>query len=113
VDGRQQLVATAGVGLVAVNFWTSNQRAAVGGTVWSKKDPTKAHTALLAIGGELLLVAILTFAGGTSDTAANASLAVLAALWILWAMKHYGSTGGAASTTSSAPMQQAPKIQGA
>lgn len=112
MDGRQQLVGTVGAGLVAVNFWTSNQRAAIGGTVWSKRDPAKAHAALLAVGGELLLVGLLTLGAGTSDTAANATLAILAALWILWAIKHYSATGGKAAPTS-APMQQAPRTQGA
>lgn len=110
MDGRQSLVATTGAGLAAVTFWTTSQRGAIGGTLWNKSDPAKAHSALLALGGELLLVAILTFAAGTSDTAANATLALLAALWILWAIQHYG--GGKKAAQTSAP-SQAPKMQGA
>ena len=113
MDGRQQLAATAGIGHVAVNFWTSNQRSAIGGTVWSKHDPTKAHTALLAVGGELLLVGVLTLFAGTSDTAANAVIAILAALWILWAITHYAKTGGSSSAGSpGSPMQQSPGAGG-
>lgn len=90
MDGTQQLVAVGGLGLVGVNYWTSKQRTAIAGTVWNGKAPQQARSAFLAIGGELLLVFLLTMAAGQSDSLAYGMLAIVAALWVLWAMQHYG-----------------------
>lgn len=102
MDGTQQLVAVGGLGLVGVNYWTSAQRSAIGSTVWNGKAPAAARSALLAIAGELLLVFILTMVAGQSDSLAYGMLAILAALWVLWSMQHYGSGGAKRSTTTTA-----------
>lgn len=112
MNGKQELVAAGGLALVGVNFWTSSQRSAVAGTVWSKKDPAASHKVLLAVGGELVLVAVLTATAG-SPVAANAAIAIIVALWILWAMKAVHPAGGANPNTGSTPMQSSPGAGGA
>lgn len=104
MEPKQSAVAIGGVGLVAVNYWTSKQRTAVVGTLWDKKDPSAAHAALLGIGGELLLVGVLAVAAGQSDTLGNGMVAIVVALWILWAINYY--TIGSPHTTAGAPVKQ-------
>lgn len=102
MDGTQQLVAVGGLGLVGVNYWTSAQRTAIAGTVWNGKAPAQARGALIAIGGEVLLVFVLTMVAGQSDSLAYGMLAIIVALWVLWAMAHYGKKSGTAAAP--APM---------
>lgn len=94
---RQSLVAIAGAGLVGVNYWTSSQRTTITATVWDKRDPAAAHKALLGITGELLLVGLLVLFAGT-DAGASASLAILAALFVLWGIQYYGGAKGGTAT---------------
>lgn len=102
MEGTQSLVALGGLGLVGVNFWTSAQREQVAATVWNKKGAAASHKVLTTVGGELVLVLVLVLVAGQSDSLANGMLAVIASLWVLWAMQHYGnaaqtsagSTGG-------------------
>lgn len=102
MDGTQQLVAVGGLGLAAVNFWTSNQRPLITGVLWGDAgaDAAAGHKALLGLGGELLLIAILTLVAGQSDGMATGMLAAVAALWVLWGIHHYT---GVTATPAPAP----------
>lgn len=111
MDGTQQLVAVGGIGLVAANFWTGQQRPRIVGVLWGDKgaDPSAGHAAMLGIGGELLLVVLLVLAAGMSQSVAYGMLAIIAALWVLWGIHYYGSSsatagaGGAGSSSTSSP----------
>lgn len=98
MSSKSQLVGAAGVGLIAANFWTGPNRAALGAGLFSK-NPTSdaqdaAHEAFKQVGIELLAVAVLTIVASTSDNLASACLAIIVALFILWAMTHYGAQPG-------------------
>lgn len=110
MTGKQSAVAVGGLGLVAVNYWTSAQRTAVVNTLWDKRDPSAAHRALLGIGGELLLVGVLAFAAGQSDALGAGMIAIIVSLWVLWAMGYYGR--GGKRTSAAPPMQSQPAPQG-
>lgn len=102
MDGMQTLVAAGAFGLVGVNFWTGDQRQRIGGVLWTGANPADAHRALLELGGELLLVAVLIILAGLSDTMAKGMAAIVAALWILWAIGYY-SPGARTAAARSAP----------
>lgn len=90
MTGTQSLVGFGGVGLVAANFWFGGQRSQVSAGLFGSGDPGVAHTALLTLGGEMLLVVVVTVLAGISDAWAGVMAAVIVGLWILWAMHHYG-----------------------
>lgn len=108
MDGTQQLVAVGGLGLAGVNFWTGRQRPAITGVLWGDKgaDVSAGHQAMLGLGGELVLVVVLTMAAGASQSLAYGMLAVVAALWVLWGMHYYGA-GGAATHQAGTPAKAA------
>lgn len=108
VDTRTP-VWVGGLGLVAVNFWTSSQRDAIANLVFGDKQGAAAaqpgHAALVGIGGELVLLLVLFVVAGMSDQLASAMLAIVAALWVLWGITYYTRNQGA-SANNGKPWQQ-------
>lgn len=96
MNGAQTAAGAVGLGLVAADFWTSQQRptitAGIFGTGASAAD---AHRQLKLVGAELLFVAVAVLVAGISDQAGKAMVAVLVALAVIWAINHYskGSNG--------------------
>lgn len=93
MSGKQQAVGALGAALVAANFWTGSNRplvSAVVGKGSTPADAAAAHTALKSVGLELLFVAVATLLAGLSDGLAGAMIAVIVALFILWAVTHFG-----------------------
>lgn len=89
MEGKQSVVALGGLALVGVNWWNSDQRGAISDAFAGHSHPAKAHSALLQMGGELLLVLVVTIVAGMSDSLGTGMLALIAALWILWGIQHY------------------------
>lgn len=98
MDGKTAIVGIGGLGLVAANYWTGNQRRLLGGAVFtpSHGGRTEAHSALLAVGGELLLVGLLYLLAGASDQLANVAVVLVLTLWVLFAITR--STGAPATS---------------
>jgi len=100
VSGTQALVGAAGVGLIAANAWTGQQRGQLAAVLGPDGAPggtntTQAHAAAKAIGAELLGVLVLVLVAGVGDGAGHACLAILAALWIVYLLNRTPSTHGA------------------
>lgn len=93
MNTQQTIVAAAGAGLVGVNFWTGPQRKAVtsgalNSSASSKQEGT-AHTSIVQLAGELLFVGVAVLLAGAGGKAGSIVVAMIAALWILWLIKHY------------------------
>lgn len=99
MNGAQQIVGLAGVGLIAANFWTQQRHTVLSGITSGNKlgsanDQTKAaHDQLKIIGIELLAVGIATLLAGVNSTAGSALALVAVALWILWLMRYLSTKG--------------------
>lgn len=102
MTGAQTLVGAGGVGLVAANFWFGGSHQTVSAGLFGSGDPGAAHSALLGLGGEMLLVVVLTVLAGLSDAWGTAMAVVVVGLAILWAINHYAGSG---SSTSGATKQ--------
>lgn len=93
MNGAQTVAAAAGASLVGVNFWTGPQRKAfTRGALSSSASPAQeesAHKALVQLAGELVFVGVAVLIAGGSSKAGGIAVAVFAALWILWLIKHY------------------------
>lgn len=89
----QTLVAAGGIGLIAANYWLGGAKQTVTAGTLTKgasADATAAsHTEIKKVAAELLFVGVATLIAGISDAAASAMLAVIAALFVLWAINHY------------------------
>lgn len=105
MESRTPVIA-AGLGLVAVNFWTSNQRPAIAGLVFGDTKGAQAQqaarNAALGIGGELVLLLVLSVVAGASDSLALGMLAVVGALWVLWGITYYSAPHAQTTTQRSA-----------
>lgn len=94
----QTLVGGVGLGLVAANYWTSSHKTVSAGLFNPNAGASAeqaAHTELFKLGLELLVVGALTLIAGTSPAAATGALAIVVALAIVWAIKHYSQQGAA------------------
>lgn len=92
---RQSLVGAGGIALLVANFWTGEARATVSGGLFAKDgNPAAAHRELKVIGGELLFVAVATLLAGISDAWGTAMVAVIVALFVLWAINHFSPPQG-------------------
>jgi hypothetical protein len=92
VSGKQNLVAAGGLGLIAANFWLGGARQTVSAGLTKGAAPgtaTNAHTEIKRVALELLFVGVAVVIAGASDGAASAMLAVIVALFVLWAINHY------------------------
>lgn len=93
MNTQQTIAAAAGVGLVGVNFWTGPQRAAVSKGALSSSASAKAeqsaHTSIVQLAGELIFVGVAVLLAGAGGKAASIVVAIFAALWLLWLIKHY------------------------
>lgn len=95
MTGQQTIVATGGLGLVVLNYWTGPNRATVAGGLFNPGgNTTAARKALVSLGGELLFVVVASVLAGISDSWGTAMVAVIVALFILWAINHYGGQTG-------------------
>lgn len=101
MSGTQQLVGAAGLGLVAVNAWTT-QRVDFRG-VFGDGDIGQAHKAAKEVGAELIGVAVLVLVAGASQGGAQAALAVLACLWLVWLMRRGGTTDSTSFSSTPIP----------
>ena len=103
MTGAQTLVGAGGVGLVFANFWLGggNQRSTVSAGLFGSGDPGAAHSALLSLGGEMLLVVVLTVLAGVSDAWGSAMAVVIVGLAIIWAINHYGASSTSSTSKTS------------
>lgn len=99
MTGSQTLVGAGGVGLVFANFWFGGDRPQVSASLFGSGDPGTAHTALVKLGGEMLLVVVLTVLAGLSDQWGSAMAVVIVGLAILWAINHYSKSSTPQSAT--------------
>jgi hypothetical protein len=90
MNGAQSLVAAGGIGLVIVNYWTGPARHQVAGVFDQGGDVSAAHGQLKIVAGELLFVAGATLLAGLGDTWATSMVVLIVALFVLWAINHYG-----------------------
>lgn len=102
MNGYQTVVGAGGVGLVALNFWLGGQRSQVSAGLFGSGDPGVAHKALVTLGGEVLLVVVLTVLAGISDAWAAVMAVLIVGLGILWAINHYGSSSSSSAKTGGA-----------
>lgn len=87
----QQLVGLAGGALIITNLWTGPQHDALA-PLWSGTgDLSGAHKVAKQVGSEVLGVGVLAVAAGTSTTASRTTLALVAALWVLWLIHRGGN----------------------
>lgn len=116
MTGTQTIAGLAGAGLIVTNWWTGNQHAPIVGVLSKSangKQLAAAHTSLVEIGGELVFVLVAVVIAGTGPGAGKAVVAAIAALWILWAIHHYGGTKSGASSTPSTPKKISGTVAGA
>jgi hypothetical protein len=109
VNGSQQLVGGIGVGLVGLNFWTTQRHTFTAGALngsSSGAQQAAARSGLIQIGAELLFVGIATLLAGNSQ-AAGPMVAVMLGLAILWAITHFGSS----TTAPAAPGAHGGNVQ--
>jgi hypothetical protein len=90
VNGTQQAIGAAAVGLLFVNEWTSPDRGVLGGVLWNGSNPTEAHSALTRLAGELIFVGGAIILSGIGGAWTTGVAAIVAALWVLWAINRYG-----------------------
>jgi hypothetical protein len=106
MTGKQTFVGAGGAGLVLLNFWTSPARQTVSSGVFTNSGDTAAtHKSLAVLGGELLFVIVATLLAGMGDSFGSLMVAVIVALFVLFAINHYGggvSTSSSSSTSSTA-----------
>lgn len=104
MNGQQQIVGLGGLALIGANFWLTDQKQTFaagalsnsgqsGLTPKSTAQTEAAHSLVKQIAAELLFVGVATLLAGMSSQAGNAMIAVVAALAILWAIKHYSKQG--------------------
>jgi hypothetical protein len=103
VNGTQQLVGLGGMGLIAVNFWTGEQRGQIVPAITGSGNVANAHGAFKEVGAELLFVIIATVLAGLGGGWGTGMVAVIVALFILWGITHYGK----ASSTTTTPARPA------
>jgi hypothetical protein len=98
MTGAQTFVGAGGAALVLVNFWTGEARSVVSGSLFSSGgNSQQAHSTLVVLGGELLFVAVAALLAGLSDGAGTAMSALVVALFVLWAVNHFGGAGSPAA----------------
>jgi hypothetical protein len=103
MTGKQTFVGAAGLALIAANFWGSEAHATISGGIFNPGGNTAAaHGSLAVLGGELLFVIVGTVLAGMSDMWGSLMAATVVALFVLFAINHYGS--GAKTTSSSSPL---------
>jgi hypothetical protein len=92
MNTQQNLTALGGGALIAANFWTDQRHAFAGGALnndASGKAQQSAHDVVKTIAIELAFVGVLVLLAGASSAAGNAIVAVIAALALVWLMRHY------------------------
>jgi hypothetical protein len=80
-----------GLGLIAVNAWTGNQKSDIASLLNGKPTSTAKRTAI-NVGGETALVLVMSFVAQSGPGASKAMLAAIVALWVLWGIQHYSGT---------------------
>lgn len=94
MNGTQQLTAAAGAGLLVLNFWTGPEHDAIAKGLFDKDasaDATQnAHKSLVRMAAALLFVAVATLLSGVNGQLGSAMLAIIAALFVIWAINHFG-----------------------
>lgn len=100
MSGKQQLVAGAGAGLLAANFWTGKDRKALNAGAFAAgatdAQQQAAHAVLKQTGLAVLFIAAATLAAGVSDNIADAMLTIIVGLFILFLInRNAASTKGA------------------
>jgi hypothetical protein len=102
MTGGQSFVGFAGAALVFANFWLGGNRQTVAGGLFGTGDTASAHKILLTLGGEMLLVVVMTIIAGASDALAPVMVVLILGLWLLWAMNRFGGKTTAPTTGASA-----------
>lgn len=92
MSAQQQVVAAGGAGLVVLAFWTGEGRKVIDAGLFSSgataAQTGAAHNELVKIGSAILFVAVATMLSGLSSSWGTAMIAVIAGLFILWAINH-------------------------
>ena len=93
MSGNQTIVAAGGAGLLLVNYWTGPDRKTINdGLFNSSGDVGAAHHALIRYAAAAAAVLVATLLAGISDSWGGAMVAVIVALFILWAINHYAGS---------------------
>lgn len=79
-------VTVLGLGLVAANTLTGPNVKSVQGVLQGQGDPSKAHTALLSVGAQVLFVLVLAFLADWNADLGSVIVALLLGLWLVWAV---------------------------
>lgn len=94
MSGQQQIVAAGGAGLVVLAFWTGESHKTISDGLFhshaSDKSIRAAHAELVKLAAAVLFVAVATILAGLSSQWGTAMTAVVAGLFILWAITRYG-----------------------
>lgn len=109
MTGKQTLVGAGGAALVLVNYWVSPSRQTVSAGLFGTGSTSDAHRSLATLGGELLFVVVATMLAGLSDGFGSVMVAVIVALFVLFAINYYG--GGV--TASRSPAATSGTVKGA
>ncbi len=92
--GAQTVAAAGGAGLLAVNYWTGPDRAVISKGLFDSSatdvDVAAAHKALIRYAAAALALTVGVLLAGESRAWGTGMVAVIVALFILWAMNHYG-----------------------
>lgn len=86
------IVGATGSALLLLNEWTGPGRAQLAGLFDSSATAVQtsaAHKELVKIGASLLFIGALTLIAGQSEQWGNVALAIIASLFVLWAINHY------------------------
>lgn len=110
LDGKQQIITAAGLGLIGLDMWKGKTRSDLGAVLTSSPAAGAigtAHKDLIGVAAELLFVGGLVLVAGMNDQLATAGVAIMLALLLLWLMLHVGggnpSTGSAAHPSNVVP----------
>jgi hypothetical protein len=97
------IIVLLGVALIAVNGWSNGQLS----TAWSLIFDSTAtsvtsaqQTAILLMGGEVLLVVVLAGFANSNPTAGKFGVLLFAALWVVWFIRNPTQLSGLATILS-------------
>lgn len=94
MNGPQQAAAAGGAGLLVLNYWTGPDRKTINAGLFDAKatdaDKAAAHGTLVRFAAAAVALAVGVLLAGASPQWGSALVAIIAALFILWAINHYG-----------------------
>lgn len=106
MNGKQELVAVAGLALVGLDLWKGKARHDIGGILTANPKAGAigtAHRDLVGIAAELIFVGALVLIAGMNDQLGTAAIAIIVALFVLWLMLHTSSSSSTNRPASAMP----------